>query len=144
MLYYGTDKDQIIRWLNHMTDRNLEGVMCNLADAPYSCKRTSDILKVKKMQSVDLKIIGFEEGDGRLKGTLGRMNVDYKGKTVGCGAGFTDTERQWIWQNKNNLIGRIAEIQYFEESENAKTHDVSLRFPVFKALRETGKEESYN
>ncbi|CAB1251488.1 DNA_LIGASE_A3 domain-containing protein [Ruminococcaceae bacterium BL-6] len=144
VLYYGTDKDKVIDWLNYMTDRNYEGVMVNLADAPYSCKRTSDILKVKKMQSVDLKITGFEEGEGRLKGTLGRMNVNYKDQTVGCGAGFTDTERQWIWENQDKLIGRIAEIRYFEESENAKTHDVSLRFPVFKTLREKGKEESYN
>lgn len=144
MLYYGTDKDKVISLLNWMTDRKLEGVMVNIADAPYSCKRTSDILKVKKMQSADLAITGFEEGEGRLKGTLGRMNVNYKGQKVGVGSGFSDSDRQWIWDNKNNLVGKIAEVQYFEESENAKTNEVSLRFPVFKCFRTEKDEESYN
>jgi DNA ligase-1 len=95
------------------------------------------------MQTVDLRIIGFEEGDGRLKGTLGRMNVDYKGNICGVGSGFTDEDRTFIWNNRDSLLGRIAEIQYFEESSNAKTGDVSLRFPVFKCIREIGKEVSY-
>lgn len=144
VLYYGTDKDQVIRWLNYMTDRDYEGVMCNLANAPYLCKRTSDILKVKKMQSADLSILGFEEGEGRLKGTLGRMNVNYKGQIVGVGSGFSDTDRQYIWNHKDELLGKIAEVQYFEESENEKTKEVSLRFPVFKCFRDEKKEESYN
>ena len=144
VLYYGNDKDQIIKWLNYMTDRKYEGCMVNLANAPYSCKRTSDILKVKKMQSADLIITGFEEGEGRLKGTLGRMNVNYKGKTVGVGSGYSDTDRQYIWNHKDELMGKIAEIKYFEESENAKTKEVSLRFPVFKCLRNEKKKESYN
>jgi len=44
---------------------------------------------------------------------------------------------------RDELIGRVISVQYFEE-----THDVdgnlSLRFPVFKELRETGKEVSYS
>ena len=143
-MYNGTDEQKIYSWLDYMTDRKLEGVMVNKADAPYSCKRTSDILKVKKMQSADLKIVGFEEGEGKLKGTLGRINVSYKGNTVGVGSGYSDTDRNYIWQHKDELMGRIAEIQYFEKSENAKTGEQSLRFPVFKTLREKGKEESYH
>jgi DNA ligase-1 len=53
-------------------------------------------------------------------------------------------DRNYIWQHKDELMGRIAEIQYFEKSENAKTGEQSLRFPVFKTLREKGKEESYH
>lgn len=144
ILYNGTDEQKIYSWLDYMMDRKLEGVMVNKADAPYSCKRTSDILKVKKMQSADLKIVGFEEGEGKLKGTLGRINVNYQGQIVGVGSGFSDTDRQYIWNHKDDLLGKIAEIQYFEESENAKTKEVSLRFPVFKCFRDEKNEESYN
>ena len=31
------------------------------------CKRTNVILKIKQFYSQDLKIIGFEEGDGALR-----------------------------------------------------------------------------
>ncbi len=143
MLYIGSDTSEIIKWLDKATEEEKEGAMVNLADAPYSCKRTSDILKVKKMQSADLKIIGFEEGDGRLKGTLGRVNVEYKNNIVGVGSGFSDEDRKYIWENQDNLIDSIIEVQYFEESTNKKTKEISLRFPVFKCLREDKNDVSY-
>jgi len=143
VLYYGSDKSQITYWLNDQISKGLEGVMVNIADAPYVCKRTSNILKVKKMQTVDLEIIGFEEGDGRLSNTLGRINVDYKGNVVGVGSGFSDDDRKFIWENKDTLLGRIVEIQYFEESSNKNDNSLSLRFPVFKCIREIGKDVSY-
>ena len=117
--------------------------MVNLADAPYECKRTKNILKVKKMQSADLKIIGFEEGDGRLKDTLGKVVVSYKGNKVGVGSGFRDDERSYIWTNQDKLMGKIIEVQYFEESKNSKTNEYSLRFPVFKTIRHDKTEPSY-
>jgi len=142
MLYMGEDKNQIIELLNQMISQNEEGVMVNIADAPYECRRTQSILKVKKMQTCDLVILGFEEGEGRLQGTLGRMNVQYKGNKVGVGSGFTDANRNYIWDNQDELIGKIAEIQYFEESKNSKTNEVSLRFPVFLKFRFDKLEES--
>jgi DNA ligase-1 len=144
MLYVGKDKEQITYWLNKITSEGGEGVMVNIANAPYECKRTRTILKVKKMQSADLRVIGFEEGDGRLKGTLGRLNVDYKGNIVGVGSGFSDGDRTYIWNNQSEVLGKIVEIQYFEESTNNKNKDeVSLRFPVFKSIRDDKDEVSY-
>lgn len=143
VLYHGSDKSKVIELLDEYIANGKEGVMVNIADAPYECKRTKNILKVKKMQTVDLKVLGFEEGEGRLKGTLGRMNVEYKGNSVGVGSGFSDSDRTFIWNNKSELIGKIAEIQYFEESSNAKTKEVSLRFPVFKCFRDDKTEPSY-
>ncbi len=143
MLYVGSDKSVILPMLDKMIADGEEGLMLNLSNAPYECKRSKVILKIKKMQTVDLKIVGFEEGDGRLKGTLGRMNVDYKGNVVGVGSGYTDEDRTFIWNNRDSLLDKIVEVQYFEESSNAKTGDISLRFPVFKTLRYDKIEPSY-
>ena len=97
---------------------------------------------MKVMQSCDLKIIGFEEGQGRLRNTLGKLICDYKGFELGVGSGFSDELRNRIWNNKNKYLGRVSEIQYFEETHNDKG-ELSLRFPVFKCMRENGKEVSY-
>ena len=70
--------------------------MLNINNAPYECKRTKNLLKLKKMQTCDLEIIGFEEGDGRLKGTLGKVIVDYKGNEVGVGSGYSDADREYF------------------------------------------------
>lgn len=143
ILYIGEDKEMILNLLDEARNNDEEGVMINIATAPYKCKRSNDLLKVKVMQSADLKIIGFEKGEGKFSNTLGKIIVDYKGYEVGCGSGFTDENREYIWNNQSKLLGRIAEVQYFEETKN-QNGGISIRFPVFKSIREEGKEVSYN
>jgi DNA ligase-1 len=95
------------------------------------------------MQSCDCKIIGFEEGTGRLQGTLGAILIDYKGNEVKVGSGYSDQDRKYIWDNKDSLLGRVIEVQYFEETQNQKDDGLSLRFPVFLRIRTKDKEVSY-
>lgn len=144
VLYYGKyNKDIVQQELNKQIALEHEGVMVNIANAPYEARRTKNILKVKAMQDCDLKIIGFEEGTGKNKGTLGAIIVDYKGFEVRVGSGFTDQDREYFWANQNELLGRVITVQYFEETTNKKDNSLSLRFPVYLELREKGKEVSY-
>ena len=117
--------------------------MLNYADKYYKCNRNRYILKIKKMQSADLKIIGFEEGNSKNKNTLGNLIVNYKGFNVGVGSGFTDEDRKYIWEHKQEVLGTIVEISYFEETTNKKDSSLSLRFPVFKRFRNDKDTESY-
>ena len=144
ILYHGKyDKRVVQQELDKQIALEHEGVMVNLANAPYEGKRTKNILKVKAMQDCDLKIIGFEEGTGKNKGTLGAIIVDYKGFEVKVGSGFTDKDREYFWANRKELLGRVITVQYFEETTNKKDNSLSLRFPVYLELRELGKEVSY-
>jgi len=143
-LYKGNDESKIIEFLNWAKSKNLEGVMCQLSDGVYECKRTKNILKVKAMLDCDLEVIGFEEGQGKYVNSLGRLNVEYKNNIIGVGSGFSDSMRDEIYNNQDKYIGRIAKIQYFEETTNSKDDKVSLRFPIFIEWREKGKEVSYN
>lgn len=141
ILYYGKyNKDIVQQELNKQIALEHEGVMVNIANAPYEARRTKNILKVKAMQDCDLKIIGFEEGTGKNKGTLGAIIVDYKGFEVRVGSGFTDQDREYFWANQNELLGRVITVQYFEETTNKKDNSLSLRFPVYLELREKGKK----
>ena len=144
ILYRGEYNKEIVqKELDKQIALEHEGVMVNINDAPYEGKRTKNILKVKAMQDCDLKIIGFEEGTGKNKGTLGAIIVDYKGFEVKVGSGFTDEDRKYFWNNQNELLGRVITVQYFEETTNKKDNSLSLRFPVYRELREEGKEVSY-
>ena len=143
VLYSGTDTNMIMKLLEEVRANHGEGVMVNINDAPYEFKRTTNLLKVKVMQDCDLMITGFEEGSGRLSGTLGRLNVDYKGNTLGVGGGFSDADRAYFWTSRQKLLGRVIKVQYFEETQD-KDGVKSLRFPVFKELCEDGKEVSYS
>ncbi|MCY9757689.1 ATP-dependent DNA ligase [Paenibacillus alvei] len=143
VLYVGEDKEQISVILQEVIANGHEGLMINTANGHYVTKRSDVLLKVKEMHTVDLRVVGYEEGSGKFKGTLGALIVDYKGYEVKVGSGFTDEDRKLIWGMGKSIIGRVIETQFFEESSNEQG-GISLRFPVFKMLREEGKEVSYH
>lgn len=145
-LYEGEDQAQITKWLDKITSDGGEGVMINIADAPYECKRTRNLLKVKKMQTMDLKCVGVEEGTGANAGKLGAIVVEFPapdGNTynVSVGSGFLLEEREKYWAQPDLIIDKIVEVQYFEVSQNQQG-GYSLRFPVFKWVREDKDEVS--
>lgn len=134
-LYRGSDTSMILTLLDEAIANEEEGVMINDCNAVYEFGRTWSLQKVKKMNTLDLEVTGYEEGSGRLTGTLGAILVRYKnGNVVKVGSGFSDELRRQIWTNPADIIGKIVEVQYFEETTNADG-GISLRFPVFKDFR---------
>lgn len=136
------DEDWVIKTLDEYTSQGSEGIMLNL-NMPYQFNRTADLLKVKKMYTLDLKIIGMSEGNGEFSNSCGALIVNYKGFPVGVGSGISKEERFMFWNNKDKYIGRVIEVQAFEESTD-QNGNLSLRFPVYKGLRPLGKEVSYD
>ena len=134
-LYRGYDTSKVLELLDEAIKNKEEGVMINICDAPYEFGRTWNLMKVKKMNTLDLEVVDYEEGSGRLKGTLGAIHVRYKnGNIVKVGSGFSDELRKQIWNHDIMIVGSIVEVQYFEETTNADG-GISLRFPVFKDFR---------
>lgn len=136
VLYRGSDKDEIIRWSERATANGWEGVMVNTADGLYVTKRTSNLLKAKSFYSSDVKVIDVFEAkaDSKYFGLLGGIVVQFKDFTVNVGSGFSESERKEFWEDKSKIIGKIVEIQYFDESCN-QNGGKSLRFPTFKGIR---------
>lgn len=134
ILYHGTDTTKITELLNKAIKAGEEGLMINLQDV-YQFKRTSSLLKVKKMNDLDLTVVGFEEGTNRLAGTLGALLVEYKNNIVKVGSGFSDELRKEIWLHQDEWLGRTVIVQYFEETKN-QDGGISLRFPVYIDYRE--------
>lgn len=137
--YEGTDTEEIDKWLDYANSHNMEGVMLN-KNAPYQCKRTTNLIKVKSFKEIDLKVIAVEEGDGRNTGTLGALVVKYKDNTVNVGSGYTDAQRQKFWEDREYMIGKIVTVKYKDVSSDKDTGLESLQFPVFVMLREDKRE----
>ena len=133
MFYEGTDHAQIWKWLDYAEKHDMEGVMVNL-DTPYQCKRTKNLIKVKKFFDLDLQCIGLEKGSGKYCNTLGYIICDYKGNELRCGSGFTDEQREFFWKNPSEIIDKIVTIKYKERTKN-KNGGESLQFPVFIGVR---------
>ena len=135
VLYDGSDKSVIPTYAMSVESMGYEGIMINTADGMYRTKRVTDLLKVKSFKSADLLCLGVEEGTGRNAGRLGAILVEYKGGVTKVGTGFTDEERDYFWNNVDEISGKIIETKFFEESMDEKTEQVSMRFPVFVCVR---------
>lgn len=135
VLYQGRDTSKVVELLKENVSKGEEGIMINLLDGQYMFKRTNNLLKVKLMQDIDLRVYGFEAGDGRNIGRLGALLCQYKDNIVKVGSGFTDQQREEIWQNRDKYINKICSVQYFEETSNADGGE-SLRFPIFLDFRD--------
>ncbi len=142
VLYHGTDQSRIWPLLDRMVAEDKEGLMLN-TDVPYYRTRHRGILKVKQFYTMDLPVIGAEEGSGRLSGTLGALMLEYKGNEVRVGSGFSAEQRRAYWQNRENLPMCMCEVKYKEISCDKNTGLESLQFPVFVRLREDKTDISY-
>lgn len=129
-------KSEIPKWSNYASDHGWEGIMLNYANGYYRTKRSAELLKVKKMHTADLEIVGFNQAiDGKNAGQLQSINVKLDDENiVQVGSGLTEELRLEIWNNQDKYLGAMVEIQYFELSEN-QNGGKSLRFPVFKDFR---------
>jgi DNA ligase 1 len=136
VMYEGSDKSVIPLIMKKVEEEGFEGLMINSANGLYVNKRTVNLLKVKTMKTADLYVVSAEKAiDGQFEGLLGRVNVEYKGNLVGVGSGFTLEQRRQFVENPDLIIGKVIEVQFFEESQDEKTGQPSLRFPVFKGIR---------
>ena len=143
VLYTGNDMSMISKCVDRMIAEGKEGLMLN-RNCKYFTRRHNGILKVKQFYTVDLEIVDLEEGTGRLSGTLGAFVVRYKNNYLRVGSGMTDDQRKKFWDDGLNLIGRVIEVKYKDESYDRRTGLRSLQFPTFVQLRELGKQESYD
>ena len=132
-------KDQLERYAKDNVIAGFEGIMIKELEAPYICKRSTDWMKWKPTLTVDLEVVGVEEGTGRNLGRLGALVChgvdDGKEITVNVGSGFSDGDRDDYWTNRNLVIGRTAEVLCDVITQN-QDGTYSLRFPRFVRFRD--------
>lgn len=141
LLHQGTDLSVVLKELAKARSNNWEGIMLRWSDSEYEFDRSTELLKVKPMKEMDVIIDGYEEGDGKYVGMLGAFICHVEHPEFGhlemhVGGGYSDDERKSYWENRDNLVGRVLEMQYFEVTENTTTHQKSVRFPVHKCIKE--------
>ena len=134
------DDDHFQEWVKKAADYHWEGCMLR-ADEPYKGKRSKDLLKVKKFFDDEYEVIDTEMGPFRYvkdgaeceETMLSCVMIQHKGYTVRVGSGFTIEQRQDFYKHPKKILGKIIQVQYFEETKN-QDEKLSLRFPTFKYL----------
>jgi len=131
-------QDVMRRFAEDAVAQGFEGIMIKDVDAPYECKRSSFWMKWKPVMTVDLNIVGFEEGTGRNQGRLGAIiceGVDNdRNIRVNVGSGLSDADRDEYWHSRDDLLGRVVEVAADAVTQN-QDGSYSLRFPRFVRFR---------
>ena len=130
--------DVMRRFAEDAVTQGFEGIMIKDIGAPYECKRSSFWMKWKPVMTVDLNIVGFEEGTGRNLGRLGAIiceGVDNdRNIRVNVGSGLSDADRDEYWHSRDDLLGRVVEVAADAVTQN-QDGSYSLRFPRFVRFR---------
>jgi DNA ligase-1 len=131
--------DIMNRYAQDCVAEGFEGIMIKSLDAPYECKRSDFWMKWKPTISVDLSIVGFEEGTGRNEGRLGAIICEGDDNDrricVNVGSGFSDALRDEYWTSRDDLLGHLVEVEADAVTQN-QDGTYSLRFPRFKRFRD--------
>jgi DNA ligase-1 len=131
--------DIMQRFAESAVAEGFEGIMIKSMDAPYECKRSDSWMKWKPTISVDLNIVGFEQGTGRNANRLGAIICEGEDRDrrirVNVGSGFSDAVRDEYWANRDQLLGHLVEVQADAVTQN-QDGTYSLRFPRFLRFRD--------
>ena len=130
--------DIMRRYAEDAVAAGFEGIMIKDLGAPYECRRSTFWLKWKPTITVDLNIVGFEEGTGRNAGRLGAIiceGVDNDRRiNVNVGSGLSDANRDEYWSARDQLLGDVIEVEADAVTQN-QDGTYSLRFPRFVRFR---------
>jgi DNA ligase-1 len=109
----------------------------------YKGIRSNDILKHKKFITTEYTVDAIETSVMRIIDEATGLEVEaemlksviitHRGETVHVGSGFNHKQRREYYTNPGSIIGRIIEVQYFEECKDS-SGKISLRFPTVKQI----------
>lgn len=123
-----------------------EGIMIKDLNAAYECKRSTNWLKLKPVITLDLTVMAVEEGTGKNQGRLGALvcEGEHEGRqiVVNVGSGFTDADRDEIWQGRSSVIGQVVEVKADAVTQN-QDGSYSMRFPRFERWRGFAQGEKF-
>lgn len=135
--------DTLEQWTKRVKDYNWEGLMFR-KDTGYEGKRSQNLLKFKMWQSEEFFVTSVENGlitvveDGVAKQKMLMSNITIKlseNEFCNVGSGFSKEDRELYYKNPDLILNHQVEIKYFEKTKN-QNGSISLRFPIFKCIRD--------
>jgi len=129
------DSDTLSYLMDRITLQKKEGLMLNNLASPYIHGRSTDLIKVKKVEDFIGQILDIEIGeDGtKVEGMMSSLICKVEGCNVPVrvGTGFSVDDR--LYFTNSSHIGELIEIEAFGKT-HAKKGTISLNMPVFKRL----------
>ena len=129
--------DQAIEVFREQLAKGEEGIIVKDFRGEWVSKKPWWQVKMKLEMTVDLKLVGYKPATPGTKyvSTFGSLILESKDKELlTYASGLTDAKRKWIWDRKDELLGKIIEVKC---SGVSRTDDgYSLLHPRFVEIRD--------
>ena len=135
---YVQTKEDLLKLLHKERIKGGEGLICRNPNGKYKYGRSTPkeqlSVKLKFFENGEFEVIGFEERMHNTNeattnelgyterssckenlipmNTLGSLVLKYGDSSFKVGTGFSDEQRQEIWNNKESYLGKLASIRY--------------------------------
>ena len=144
--YFKIDNDSntIISKCKELIGLGYEGIMLRDPNVPYDWKRSNKLLKYKMFKDnheLDMVVSDILPGKPGTKyvNTMGALlcigEIDNKEVRCRVGSGFTDSERDDIWNNPDKYLNKEIVVRYQDITSDSKTGNISIRFPIKKCFK---------
>jgi DNA ligase-1 len=124
--------EEAMRHYQYALSRELEGTIIKHPDMEWKDGTSKEQVKMKLEVSVELRVVGFNEGRNKYVGMLGSLQCESEcGKVKVNVAGFSDAQRQEIWDDQEGWLNGVitAKSNSIMPPENKEHY--SLFLPIF-------------
>ncbi len=125
------DEDHLMKVFERFLKKGYEGAMARNVAGKYVNKRSYDLLKIKQFEDAEFKVVGVEEGRGKLAGhgifvcqTEG--GEEFRAKMMGDTA-----DLKQYWDNPKLAVGRYLTVKF----QGYTKKNAVPRFPVAMRFR---------
>jgi len=129
--YLCENLEDVMRTFDKIIEDGYEGIIVRHNMAPYERKRSTWVMKFKPKKEDEYEIVGVQEEcdkEGNPKDRLGALACNSgDGHVFKVGTGFSEEDRQNLWNSKQLIIGQKAKVKYQHITSGNKVP----RFPVF-------------
>ena len=123
-------EEELLDYHKQFISKGYEGSMIKHSDKPYGInKRCDSLLKYKDFQDIDAKILDIVPAEQRPE--QGVPVLEYNSQTFKAGCKMTHEEREELLTNKDEYIGKLANIRFFEMTDGGIP-----RFPIMVGIHQ--------
>ena len=127
-------EDGVADYFQRFRDEGYEGAILRNAGGLYAHKRSADLIKLKEMEDAEFKVVGVEEGRGKLQGHAAAFICKTKdGQEFRAKMGGDQDMLRKYFEDHSLWEGQLLTVKF----QNLSQYGIP-RFPVGMRLRKDG------
>ncbi|EPP4232865.1 hypothetical protein ACUPZ6_001341 [Campylobacter coli] len=124
-------------YLNTWLKEGEEGAILKNCDAVFKNGTSTEQIKLKPEIEVEVRCIGFTEGNGKFKDTFGAIVFKTDDELIqGKVSGISDVERAEIFKNSSKYLNKVFTVKATALTKSEDSEIYALMHPRFNGFRE--------